>query len=111
MKVLRFISLAVAALAVLTASACLPSSPGDSSEKQTITLYGFSIMKESMEKDIFPAFKAKWKAEHGTDVDFVSSSLPHAAARSERATMPLSAIDRFLELFTLWILLLVSLRR
>jgi hypothetical protein len=37
----------------------------------------------------------------GADVSFVSSSLPHAAARSERATMPLSAIDRFLELFTL----------
>ena len=73
MKVLRFISLAIAALAVFASSACLPSAPTDTSEKQTITLYGFSIMKEVMEKEIFPAFKAKWKAEHGTDVDFVAS--------------------------------------
>ncbi|HTH51675.1 MAG TPA: sulfate ABC transporter substrate-binding protein [Pyrinomonadaceae bacterium] len=73
MRVLRFIRLSLAALVALTAFGCLPSSPGDSSQKQTITLYGFSIMKESMEKDIFPAFKAKWKAEHGTDVDFVAS--------------------------------------
>jgi len=73
MKVLRFISLAIAALAVFASSACLPSAPTDTSEKQTITLYGFSIMKEVMEKEIFPAFKAKWRAEHGTDVDFVAS--------------------------------------
>src|SRR5438309_7319848 len=73
MKVLRFICLAAATLAVITSPACLPSSPSDTSQKQTITLYGFSIMKEVMEKEIFPAFAAKWKAEHGTDVDFVSS--------------------------------------
>jgi sulfate transport system substrate-binding protein len=73
MKVLRFISLATGALAILLSSACLPSSPTDNSEKQTITLYGFSIMKEVMEKEIFPAFAAKWKAEHGTEVNFVSS--------------------------------------
>jgi sulfate transport system substrate-binding protein len=30
-------------------------------------------MKEPLEKDIFPAFKAKWKQEHGQDVNFVSS--------------------------------------
>ncbi|MFL6373289.1 MAG: sulfate ABC transporter substrate-binding protein [Pyrinomonadaceae bacterium] len=73
MKVLRFISLTIAAAAVFLSSACLPSSPTDDSQKQTITLYGFSIMKEVMEKEIFPAFAAKWKADHGTDVSFVSS--------------------------------------
>ena len=73
MKVLRFICLAIAALAILLSPACLPSSPTDNSEKQTITLYGFSIMKEVMEKEIFPAFAAKWKTEHGTEVGFVSS--------------------------------------
>jgi len=57
----------------LLLTACLPSSPSDQSGGQTITLYGFSIMKESLEKDIIPAFKAKWKAEHGQDVDFVTS--------------------------------------
>ncbi|MGH9820219.1 MAG: substrate-binding domain-containing protein, partial [Pyrinomonadaceae bacterium] len=54
-------------------TACLPSSPGDANGGQTITVYGFSIMKESLENDIFPAFRKKWKTEHGEDVDFVSS--------------------------------------
>jgi sulfate/thiosulfate-binding protein len=73
MKVLRFICLATAALGVTLSSACLPSPQSDTNERPTITLYGFSIMKEVMEKEIFPAFSAKWKAEHGTDVGFVSS--------------------------------------
>ena len=38
-----------------------------------ITLYGFSIMKESLEKAIYPRFVAKWKQEHGQDVHFTSS--------------------------------------
>jgi len=57
---------------VLFAS-CLPSAPEDVQGGQTITLYGFSILKEALEKDIFPAFAAKWKREHGQDVNFVSS--------------------------------------
>jgi ABC-type sulfate transport system substrate-binding protein len=39
----------------------------------TITVYGFSIMKEALEKEIYPAFAAKWKREKGEDVHFVSS--------------------------------------
>ena len=51
---------------------CLPS--GQSSEGgYTITVYGFSIMKEAFEKEIYPAFAAKWKRETGVDVHFVSS--------------------------------------
>jgi sulfate transport system substrate-binding protein len=38
-----------------------------------ITLYGFSVMKESMEKAIYPGFVAKWKQEHGQDIRFTSS--------------------------------------
>src|SRR5687767_6639686 len=52
---------------------CLPSAPNAGSSGQTITVYGFSIMKEALEKDIYPAFAAKWKREHGVDVNFVSS--------------------------------------
>ncbi len=54
---------------------CLPSAPGGRGGKatRTITVYGFSIMKESLEKEIYPAFAAKWKAEHGEDVSFQSS--------------------------------------
>lgn len=63
----------IPALLSIVLTACLPGNPGGAKGGQTITLYGFSIMKEALEKDIFPAFKAKWKAEHGQDVDFVSS--------------------------------------
>jgi len=60
-------------LVVLILGACLPGPPADSSASQTITVYGFSIMKEALEKEIYPAFAAKWKREHGTDVGFASS--------------------------------------
>lgn len=53
---------------------CLPSAPSGGKGARTITVYGFSIMKEALEKDIYPAFAAKWKAEHnGEEVNFVSS--------------------------------------
>ena len=51
----------------------MPDGSTQTAGSQTITLYGFSIMKEVMEKEIYPAFKQKWKREHGTDIDFVSS--------------------------------------
>jgi sulfate transport system substrate-binding protein len=58
-------------LALLVAS-CLPQPPAEGGDL-TITLYGFSIMKESLEKAIFPGFSAKWKQLHGQDVRFQSS--------------------------------------
>ena len=65
--------LATAALVLaLVASSCLPKPPAESGDI-TITLYGFSIMKESLEKAIFPGFTAKWKQEHGQVVQFQSS--------------------------------------
>lgn len=53
-------------------TACLPG-PTTKTGNRTITVYAFSIMKESLEKDIYPAFAAKWKQEHGEDVTFNSS--------------------------------------
>jgi sulfate transport system substrate-binding protein len=58
---------------LLLTSSCLPSSQQTNSGGQNITLYGFSILKEVLEKAIFPAFAAKWKKEHGQDVTFTSS--------------------------------------
>ncbi len=57
----------------LTFAACLPSAPSDESGKTTITIYGFSIMKDSLEKEIIPAFKAKWQREHGQEIEFSNS--------------------------------------
>lgn len=53
-------------------TACLPGSTTNKGSR-AITVYGFSIMKEALEKDIYPAFAAKWKREHGEDVEFNSS--------------------------------------
>jgi sulfate/thiosulfate-binding protein len=60
-------------LTLFSSGGCLPGPPTDTSTNQTITLYGFSIMKEVLEKEICPAFSAKWKREHGVDVKFESS--------------------------------------
>ena len=59
-------------LVLLPGAGCLPK-PTTDSGGVTITLYGFSVMKESFEKAIYPAFAAKWKQEHGQDVRFTSS--------------------------------------
>ena len=59
-------------LLVLLAISCLPKPPSESSGVN-LTVYGFSIMKEALEKSVYPGFSAKWKAEHGYDVHFTSS--------------------------------------
>src|SRR2546422_9390417 len=56
----------------LFAGSCLPQPPAESGGTNII-LYGFSIMKESMEKAIYPGFIAQWKREHNQDVHFTSS--------------------------------------
>src|SRR5687767_4743509 len=68
---LKFLGLVVLTLASAIVG-CLPTPPTESGDV-SITLYGFSIMKESLEKAIFPGFAAKWKAEHGKVVRFTSS--------------------------------------
>jgi ABC-type sulfate transport system substrate-binding protein len=62
-------------LTLLVLSSCLPKAPADVNKggSRQITLYGFSIMKESLEKAVYPAFAAKWKQEHGEEVRFTSS--------------------------------------
>lgn len=64
--------LALILFALLASSACLPKSSTGVGARN-IVVYGFSVMKESLEKAIFPAFAAKWKQEHGEDVHFTSS--------------------------------------
>lgn len=59
-------------MALLILEGCLPT-PSTHRGGLNITVSGFSIMKESLEKAIFPAFVEKWKREHGQDVHFTSS--------------------------------------
>ncbi|HEY0426916.1 MAG TPA: sulfate ABC transporter substrate-binding protein [Pyrinomonadaceae bacterium] len=72
MKFLKNLLFSAILASLILSSGCLPSAP-DSKGGRTITVYGFSIMKEALEKEIYPAFAAKWKKEHGEDVNFVSS--------------------------------------
>ena len=72
MKKLSLITLALIAAALLALPACIPG-PTTSSNGVTITVYGFSIMKEPLEKEIFTLFADKWKREHGTPVTFITS--------------------------------------
>src|SRR5437763_13996366 len=58
---------------LIVGSSCLPKPANETGGGINITLYGFSIMKESLEKEIYPAFTAKWKKDHGQDVHFTSS--------------------------------------
>ena len=84
---------------ILLAGGCLPGPPGGKSDHTSITLYGFSIMKESLEKDIMPAFKAKWKKEHGQDIEFVSSfagseTITNQILQGAPADLAILSIDR-----------------
>ena len=65
----------------------------------SITVYGFSVMKEPLEKTIYPAFAAKWKAEHGVDVHFTSSfagseMITNQILQGVKAQVGIFSIDR-----------------
>lgn len=72
-RTIRATALAIALLILLVGNACLPKPLSETGGGVNITLYGFSIMKEPLEKAIYPAFAAKAKAEHGIDIRFTSS--------------------------------------
>lgn len=89
----------IAILSVLAAGACLPAPPEGASGSHTLTLYGFSIMKEVLEKEIFPSFAAKWKREHGIDIGFVSSfagseTVTNQILQGTPADLAILSIDR-----------------
>ena len=78
--------------------ACLPQPPAESGGVN-ITLYAFSIMKESLEIAIYPGFAAKWKAEHGQDVKFTSSfagseTITNQILQGVRADIAILSIER-----------------
>lgn len=74
-RTLRAIFAVVIPAALLLSSSCLPQSPTGktSGTDRALTVYGFSVMKEALEKAIYPGFAAKWKREHNEEVRFTSS--------------------------------------
>ena len=84
-------------LALLFAS-CLPQPIAEGGDI-TITLYGFSIMKESLEQAIFPGFSNKWKQQHGQEVRFQSSfagseTITNQILRGTPAEVAILSIER-----------------
>jgi sulfate/thiosulfate-binding protein len=69
----KIIAFALAMLALISVGSCLPTPQSSGEGATTLTVYCFSIMKEPLEKEIFPAFASKWKQEHGQSVNFTAS--------------------------------------
>jgi len=89
----------VLAFVLLLSNSCLPQPKTASAGGRTITVYGFSVMKESLEKAIFPAFAAKWKQEHGEEVHFNSSfagseTVTNQILQGVRADIAILSIER-----------------
>ena len=92
-------AIAFVILALLVVSSCMPQPPLHSGGGANITLYGFSIMKESLEKSIYPAFTANWKSEHGADVRFTSSfagseTITNQILQGVKAQLAILSIER-----------------
>lgn len=82
----------------LLGSSCLPKPVAEGGDI-TITLYGFSIMKESLESAIYPAFTNKWKQQHGREVRFQSSfagseTITNQILRGTPADIAILSIER-----------------
>ena len=89
---------AVCIVLALLAASCLPKPPAEGGDI-TITLYGFSIMKESLEKAIFPGFTHRWKQQHGQEVRFQSSyagseTITNQILRGAPADIAILSIER-----------------
>lgn len=77
----------ISAIVVFTSVSCRRSS--EASREATITLYGFSVVKEPIENDIFPGFKAEWAKKTGQEL-----TLNRSFAGSEIVTgQVLSGVD------------------
>ena len=71
MSLRKIIVSSVILLLFFASSAC--RRPKESAALDTITVYAFSVMKEPLEKDIFPAFQKEWAGHTGQQVKFSAS--------------------------------------
>ena len=65
----------------------------------TITVYGFSVVGEAFEKEIFPTFQKEWKNKTGQHIDFGKSFagseiITNQIVSGARADLAILAIDR-----------------
>lgn len=71
-SILKRALVATSLLILVASGGCLPQPP-DRAAGINITVYGFSVMKESLERAIYQKFAAKWKRERGQEISFTSS--------------------------------------
>lgn len=93
-----WLAAAVCLVPALLATSCLPKPTAEGGDI-TITLYGFSIMKESLEEAIFPGFTHRWKQQHGQEVRFQSSyagseTITNQILRGAPADIAILSIER-----------------
>jgi sulfate transport system substrate-binding protein len=66
-----FVGVALALLLLFEITGCRRKS--DVAKEATITVYGFSVVKEPLENSIFPAYQAEWLAKTGQQLTFEPS--------------------------------------
>ena len=71
----------------------------DIAKQATITVYGFSVVKEAMERDIFPAFQSDWQSKTNQPLSFTSSfagseMVTNQLVQGVEADVALLAIER-----------------
>ena len=71
----------------------------DIAKEATITVYGFSVVKDAMERDIFPAFQADWLSKTNQPLSFTSSfagseMVTNQLVQGVEADVALLAIER-----------------
>src|SRR5438552_9900905 len=96
---IRIVALVTVLLLLATVGGCLPKPMSEGGGGINITLYGFSIMKEPLEKAIYPAFADKVKREHALDVHFTSSFagseiVTNQILQGVKAQVPILSIER-----------------
>ena len=61
----------LAGVLIVAAGGCRRQS--DLARQATITIYGFSVVKEPLEREIFPHYRAEWRQKTGQDLTFIPS--------------------------------------
>ena len=69
---LMSVGLVLTLVASSVASCQTPQTPSREPARQTIVVYGFSVMEEVMTKELFPAFSAYWQQQANEQVSFQS---------------------------------------
>ena len=71
----------------------------DIAKQATITVYGFSVVREALERDIFPAFQADWISKTKQPLNFTGSfagseMVTNQLAQGVEADVAILAIER-----------------